>query len=114
MRDRVAQAPPALKFVVMVGIMSFFADFTYEGSRSIAGPYLGLLGTGAFTISVISGAGQFIGYNVPAIAPLRQEFADLDVDEETRSWDPHLPIRTIVQCTARLRACSAQGRGGLC
>jgi len=25
----------ATKFVVMVGVMSFFADFTYEGSRSI-------------------------------------------------------------------------------
>jgi hypothetical protein len=46
-------ASPALKFVLMVGIMSFFADFTYEGSRSITGPYLGLLGAGAFTISAV-------------------------------------------------------------
>jgi len=57
-------ASPALKFVLMVGIMSFFADFTYEASRSITGPYLGLLGAGAFTISVISGAGEFLGYNI--------------------------------------------------
>jgi MFS family permease len=57
-------ASPALKFVLMVGIMSFFADFTYEGSRSITGPYLGLLGASAFTISVISGAGEFLGYNI--------------------------------------------------
>ncbi len=57
-------ASPALKFVIMVGIMSFFADFTYEGSRSITGPYLGLLGAGAFTISVVSGTGEFIGYNI--------------------------------------------------
>jgi len=63
-RERVASASPALKFVVMVGIMSFFADFTYEGSSSIAGPYLGLLGAGAFAISVISGAGEFLGYNI--------------------------------------------------
>jgi MFS family permease len=61
-------ASPALKFVVMVGIMSFFADFTYEGSRSIAGPYLGLLGAGALTISVISGTGEFIGYNIRLIS----------------------------------------------
>ena len=54
----------AMKFVVMVGVMSFFADFTYEGSRSITGPYLGLLGASAFTISVVSGAGEFIGYNI--------------------------------------------------
>jgi MFS family permease len=57
-------ASPALKFVLMVGIMSFFADFTYEGSRSITGPYLGMLGAGAFAISVISGAGEFLGYNI--------------------------------------------------
>ena len=63
-RQRVAAASPALKFVVMVGIMSFFADFTYEGSRSITGPYLGLLGAGAFAISVISGAGEFLGYGL--------------------------------------------------
>ncbi len=60
----VKDASPALKFVLLVGIMSFFADFTYEGSRSITGPYLGLLGAGAFTISVISGAGEFLGYNI--------------------------------------------------
>jgi hypothetical protein len=28
-RDRIKAASPALKFVLMVGIMSFFADFTY-------------------------------------------------------------------------------------
>jgi MFS family permease len=60
----VKNASPALKFVLMVGIMSFFADFTYEGSRSITGPYLGVLGAGAFTISVVSGGGEFIGYNI--------------------------------------------------
>ena len=67
LRQRIASirgSSPALKFVLMVGIMSFFADFTYEGSRSITGPYLGLLGAGAFTISVVSGAGEFIGYNI--------------------------------------------------
>lgn len=61
---RARQASPAVKFVVMVGAMSLFADFTYEGSRSITGPYLGLLGAGALTISVVSGAGEFIGYNI--------------------------------------------------
>ena len=63
-RQRVAGASPAMKFVVMVGIMSFFADFTYEGSRSIIGPYLGRPGAGAFAISVISGAGEFLGYGL--------------------------------------------------
>ena len=52
----------ALRFVVMVGVMSLFADFTYEGSRSIVGPYLGALGAGAFAISAVTGLGEFVGY----------------------------------------------------
>jgi MFS family permease len=54
----------ALRFVLLVGVMSFFADFTYEGSRSIIGPYLGLLGAGAATISIVSGAGELLGYGL--------------------------------------------------
>ena len=34
---------PAMRFVLLVGVMSLFADMTYEGSRSIVGPYLALL-----------------------------------------------------------------------
>jgi MFS family permease len=75
----VKHSSPALKFVLMVGIMSFFADFTYEGSRSITGPYLGLLGAGAFTISVVSGAGEFIGYNI-------RLFSGRGADRTGRYW----------------------------
>jgi len=78
-RQRIADASPALKFVVMVGIMSFFADFTYEGSRSIIGPYLGLLGAGAFAISVISGAGEFLGYGL-------RLFSGRGADRTGRYW----------------------------
>lgn len=53
-----------LLFVVLVGVMSFFADFTYEGSRSIIGQYLGLLGAGALAISMITGAGELLGYGL--------------------------------------------------
>jgi len=58
----------ALKFVLMVGVMSLFADLTYEGSRSIVGPYLGLLGAGALTISVVSGLGEFLGYSLRLVS----------------------------------------------
>jgi hypothetical protein len=78
-RQRIADTSPALKFVVMVGIMSFFADFTYEGSRSIIGPYLGLLGAGAFAISVISGAGEFLGYGL-------RLFSGRGADRTGRYW----------------------------
>src|SRR3989442_1602071 len=33
--------------------MSFFADFVYEGSRSIIGPYLAFLGAGALAVGGI-------------------------------------------------------------
>jgi predicted MFS family arabinose efflux permease len=64
----VSQASPALRFVVLVGIMSFFADFTYEGSRSIIGPYLGVLGAGALAIAVITGFGEFLGYAIRLVS----------------------------------------------
>jgi hypothetical protein len=34
----------ALRFVLMIGVVSFFADFVYEGGRSIAGSFLATLG----------------------------------------------------------------------
>jgi predicted MFS family arabinose efflux permease len=48
----------------MVGVMSFFADFTYEASRGIIGPYLGLLGAGVLAIAVITGFGELLGYGL--------------------------------------------------
>ncbi len=52
----------ALKFVLLIGAMSFFADFVYEGSRGIIGPYLAFLGASAFTVAVVTGFGEFVGY----------------------------------------------------
>ena len=65
MRSRLSRLSPALRFVLLVGVMSFFADFTYEGSRSIIGQYLGLLGAGALAISVVTGFGELLGYGLP-------------------------------------------------
>src|SRR5438094_328554 len=41
----------AFRFVLLVGVMSFFADFVYEGSRSIIGPYLAFLCAGPLAIA---------------------------------------------------------------
>ncbi len=68
LKRRIAGASPALRFVLMVGVMSFFADFTYEGSRSVIGPYLGTLGAGALAISVISGLSEFLGYGLRVLS----------------------------------------------
>jgi MFS family permease len=59
---------PALKFVLMVGVMSFFADFTYEASRSIIGPFLGQLGAGGLAIAVITGFGELLGYGLRLVS----------------------------------------------
>ena len=63
----------ATRFVVLVGIMSLFADFTYEGSRSILGPYLGFFGLGGTAISIITGVGELVGYG---LRPLSGRLAD--------------------------------------
>ena len=38
------QSRRALKFIVLLGIVSLLADITYEGARSAAGPFLAMLG----------------------------------------------------------------------
>src|SRR5690348_6003726 len=52
----------AMRFVVLVGIVSLFADMTYEGSRSITGPYLAVLGASATVVGVVAGGGELLGY----------------------------------------------------
>ncbi|MCY1285808.1 Major Facilitator Superfamily protein [compost metagenome] len=58
----------ALRFVLLVGVLSLFADFTYEGSRSIAGPYLASLGVGASLLGVIVGLGELLGYGLRVLS----------------------------------------------
>ncbi|MEN6382637.1 MAG: MFS transporter [Rectinema sp.] len=52
----------AYRFLVLLGVVSLFSDLTYEGARSILGPYLLLLGASASTVGFVSGLGEFIGY----------------------------------------------------
>lgn len=50
-----------LTFIAVLGVISFFSDFTHEGARSIYGQYLKIIGVSAFLISFTSGLGEFIG-----------------------------------------------------
>ena len=52
----------ALAFVVLLGVVSLFSDMTYEGSRSIWGPYLGTLGATGAIVGVVAGGGELLGY----------------------------------------------------
>ena len=58
----------ALKFVVLIGILSFFADFTYEGSRSILGPYLASFAASATVVGFVAGFGELAGYGLRLVS----------------------------------------------
>lgn len=57
----------ALKFVILLGIVSLCADATYEGARSITGSYLGVLGASATVVGLVAGLGELIGYGLRLI-----------------------------------------------
>jgi MFS family permease len=58
----------AVLFIVFLGIVSLFGDMTYEGARSITGPYLGMLGVTATTIGVVAGFGELLGYGARLVS----------------------------------------------
>jgi MFS family permease len=62
------QKSAALKFVLLIGVLSFFADFTYEGSRSILGPYLALLQASATVVGIVTGFGELLGYGLRLVS----------------------------------------------
>ncbi|ACZ42460.1 major facilitator superfamily MFS_1 [Thermobaculum terrenum ATCC BAA-798] len=52
----------AFRFIVLVGIVSLFADMTYEGARGIIGPYLAVLGASGAVVGFVAGFGELLGY----------------------------------------------------
>ena len=60
--DRTSLRSHALKFIILLGVVSLLADMTYEGARSITGPYLAILGANAVVVGFVAGFGEFIGY----------------------------------------------------
>lgn len=58
----------ATRFVVTVGLVSLFADMTYESARSINGPYLEILGASATTVGWAAGLGELLGYGLRFIS----------------------------------------------
>ena len=51
----------AYRFIVCLGIVSLFADMTYEGAYSGVGPFLSDLGVSAALVGFISGFGEMLG-----------------------------------------------------
>jgi MFS family permease len=52
----------ALQFILLMGVVSLFGDITYEGARSITGPYMAMLGATAAIVGLVAGIGEFSGY----------------------------------------------------
>jgi MFS family permease len=58
----------ALKFVILLGVVSLFADMTYEGARSVTGPYLAILGASGALVGIVAGFGELIGYGLRLVS----------------------------------------------
>jgi hypothetical protein len=58
----------ALKFVLMIGMLGFFADFTCEGSRSILGPYLAMFQASGATVAIVTAYGELAGYGLRLVS----------------------------------------------
>ena len=69
----------ALRFIVVLGLVSLFADMTYEGARSVVGPFLKELGASATQVGIIAGFGEMIA------ASLRY-FSGRVADRTHRYW----------------------------
>lgn len=82
----------ALRFIILLGIVSLFADITYEGARSISGPFLAILGASGAAVGVIVGLGEFLGYGI-------RVFSGYAVDRTRAYW-----IFTFVGYTINLVA----------
>jgi MFS family permease len=61
------QRSTALQFVLLLGLVSLFADMTYESARSLNGPYLALLGAGGMIVGLTAGLGELFGYGLRVI-----------------------------------------------
>lgn len=51
-----------MQFILLMGFVSLFGDITYEGGRSVTGPYMAFLGASAALVGFVAGLGEFLGY----------------------------------------------------
>jgi MFS family permease len=82
----------ALKFVVLIGVVSFFADFTYEGARSVTGPFLATLGASGAIVGIVAGLGELLGYGLRLVSG--------KLSERTHEFWPITLVGYLVQMAA--------------
>jgi len=69
----------AMRFVLLLGVVSLFADMAYEAARSLTGPYLAILGASGAIVGFTAGAGELLGYGL-------RFFSGLLSDKTQRYW----------------------------
>jgi MFS family permease len=69
----------AMRFIVLLGFVSLLADITYESARSLAGPYLAILGASGTVVGITAGVGELLGYGL-------RFFSGLLSDKTRRYW----------------------------
>jgi len=69
----------AMRFIVLLGFVSLFADVTYESARSLAGSYLAILGATGAAVGFAAGAGELLGYGL-------RFFSGLLSDKTKKYW----------------------------
>ena len=82
----------ALRFVLAIGVVSLFADMAYEGSRSITGPYLAVLGASATVVGIVAGFGELAGYGLRLVSGR--------LSDRLRAYWPVAIVGYIVQMVA--------------
>ena len=82
----------ALRFVLLIGIVSFFADFTYEGARSVTGPFLATLGASGAAVGFVAGLGELLGYGLRVVSGR--------LSERTQQFWPITLVGYLVQMLA--------------
>lgn len=68
-----------MKFVILMGLVSLFADITYEGARSISGAFLATFGISALMLGFFSGIGELFSYSI-------RIFSGLLADKTRKYW----------------------------
>jgi len=72
--------------------VSLFADFVYEGARSVNGPYLAILGASGTLVGIIAGLGELLGYGLRLVSG--------PVSERTRQFWPITIFGYVIQMAA--------------
>ena len=58
----------ALRFVILLSLVSLASDIVYEGARSVTGPFLAELGASAIVVGTVSGLGEMLGYGLRLVS----------------------------------------------